>query len=195
MDSYLLFASIWFVAAVTPGADTMLLLTTSLSSGWKSAIPISIGISAAKIVLLIATYFGLNFVLSSIPQLFVILQVFGCAFLLWRAFKLWNSNISSNTKNASGFFANLTLAFSIAVSNPQALLFYIAVVPQVSQSTNPWVLSAVILVGFTFVSAIYISLANPIRVWISKANNTKLLNRIVSILFAAIATYLALHLG
>nr|MBP6187011.1 LysE family transporter [Rhodoluna sp.] len=58
MEAYWLFATIWFVAAATPGADTMLLLTTSLSTGWKSAIPISLGIIAAKVILLTLTYFG-----------------------------------------------------------------------------------------------------------------------------------------
>ena len=51
MDAYLLFATIYFVAAATPGADTMLLLGRTLSSGWRAAIPYSLGITIAKTVM------------------------------------------------------------------------------------------------------------------------------------------------
>lgn len=195
MDAYWLFASIWFVAAATPGADTMLLLTTSLSTGWRSAIPVSLGITIAKIILLVAAYFGLNAIIDSAPQVFVILKVFGCAFLVWRAIRLWSSKVTTNSNSRTGFLANFALAFSIAVSNPQALLFYVAVVPQVSQSTNIVVLSLIIAFGFSLISAFYISLANPIRVWISNGTNVKILNRTVAVLFVALAAYLALRIG
>lgn len=195
MDAYWLFASIWFVAAATPGADTMLLLTTSLSTGWRSAIPISLGITMAKIILLIAAYFGLNAIIYSAPQFFVILKVFGCAFLVWRAIRLWSSKVTTNSNSRTGFLANFALAFSIAVSNPQALLFYVAVVPQVSQSTNIVVLSLIIAFGFSLISAFYISLAKPIRVWISYGTNVKKLNRTVAVFFVALAAYLALRIG
>jgi threonine/homoserine/homoserine lactone efflux protein len=195
VESYWLFASIWFVAAATPGADTMLLLSTSLSTGWRSAIPISLGITSAKIILLIAAFFGLNAIIDSAPQVFVILEVFGCAFLLWRAFKLWNTAASATKNLRVGFLSNFTMAFTIAVSNPQALLFYVAVVPQVSQSTNILVLCAIIAIGFSAISACYILLANPIRAWVSNGKNVRLLNRFVAFVFVAIAAYLALRIG
>ena len=193
MSSYWLFATIWLVAAATPGADTMLLLSTSLSTGWKSAVSISLGISSAKIVLLTATFFGLTALLTAAPQLFVILKIFGCAFLLWRALQLWRAKQSKPQKSGTNFLANFSLAFSIGVSNPQALLFYIAVVPQVSQSTNPWVLNAIILIGFSLISAFYISLAKPLSGWIQRGNHQHLVKRIVSVIFVVLALTIALR--
>ena len=191
MDSYWLFTSIWLVAAATPGADTMLLLTTSIANGWKSAIPISLGITAAKIVLLTVAFFGLSAVLTTAPQTFVILKLFGCGFLLWRAIKLWRSSGASAQEAKPGFWNGLSMAFSIAFSNPQAMLFYIAVVPQVTQTTNPWILNAIIAVGFTLISAFYVGLAVPIRAWINRGDNQLALNRAIAVIFAALAGIVA----
>lgn len=193
MEAYWLFATIWFVAAATPGADTMLLLTTSLSTGWKSAIPISLGIIAAKVILLTLTYFGFAALISAVPAILVTLKVFGCGFLLWRAYKLWNTDATATTPAKAGFKQNLSLAFSVAVSNPQALLFYIAVVPQVSGSTNPWVLNLIIAVGFSLISAFYIGLAAPIGAWIGRGANQRLLNRSIALVFVILAVVIALR--
>jgi threonine/homoserine/homoserine lactone efflux protein len=193
MNSYWLFTTIWFVAAATPGADTMLLLSTSLSTGWKSAIPISLGITAAKIVLLTLTFFGLTALINAAPVILVVLKIFGCAFLLWRAFKLWQTKVNTNTVSKAGFWQNLSLAFTVAVSNPQALLFYVAVVPQVSENTSPWLLNAIIAIGFTLISAIYVGLATPIGAWIARGGNQRLLNRGVALVFVGLAIILAVR--
>jgi threonine/homoserine/homoserine lactone efflux protein len=193
LESYVLFATIWFVAAATPGIDTMLLLTTSISTGWRSAVSISLGITLAKVLLLTLTYFGLTALLASNPEIFVLLKVFGCAFLLWRAFKLWTSKLSISANPRTGFWPNLSFAFTAAVSNPQALLFYIAVVPQVAGSTNVLILNLIIAIGFPIISAIYIGLALPIRAWISRGSNQLLLNRAVSVIFVLLAAAVILR--
>ncbi|MFY7862432.1 MAG: LysE family transporter, partial [Rhodoluna sp.] len=73
LESYLLFTTIWFVAAATPGADTMLLLTTSLTTGWRSAIPVSLAITSAKVILLTVTFFGLTALIQGMPEVVVAL--------------------------------------------------------------------------------------------------------------------------
>jgi threonine/homoserine/homoserine lactone efflux protein len=193
LESYLLFTAIWFVAAATPGIDTMLLLTTSINTGWKSAVSISLGISTAKVLLLTITYFGLTALLANNPEVYVVLKIFGCTFLLWRAFKLWTSKLKLSANPRSGFWQNFSFAFTAAVSNPQALLFYVAVVPQVSASTNVFILNLIIAIGFTLISLIYIGLALPIRAWISRGPNQNLVNRLIALVFVVLAVVLALR--
>lgn len=193
LEPYLLFGTVWFVAAATPGADTMLLLTTSLATGWKSAIPISLGIIAAKVILLTLTYFSLTALMAASPIILVTLKFFGCGFLLWRAYKLWNTHAVSSTSAKDGFKQSLWLAFSVAVTNPQALLFYVAVVPQVSGTTNPLLLNLIIAVGFSLISAFYIGLAAPIGAWIARSDRQQTLNRGVALVFVALAVTIALR--
>lgn len=193
MNEYWLFATIWFVAAATPGADTMLLLTTSISTGWRSAVSISLGITTAKILLLTLTFFGLSALLVAAPQILLVLKVFGCAFLLYKAFKLFRASLIHTKNSRKGFWQNFALAFSIAASNPQALLFYVAVVPQFTATTNLLLLNAIIAIGFTIISVFYILLASPISTWISRGSNHVVLNRFVAAIFVILAAVIALR--
>ena len=186
LEPYLVFASIWFVAAATPGADTMLLLTGSLTRGPKSAIALAMGIIVAKVALLAITYFGVSAILGASEVLIQGLKFAGAAFLLFRAFKLWQSPMVTEIKSTAGFIASFGLAFTIAFSNPQALLFYIAVVPQVALETEFLPLSAIIVVGFSFISAVYILLAVPIRAWINQASNRALVSKTIALAYVVL---------
>ena len=187
MDAYLLFATIYFVAAATPGADTMLLLGRTLSSGWRSAIPYSLGITLAKTVMVTVAYFGLSALVSVSPVVFGLLKVFGVCFLLYRAVRLWFAEPAAAGTTRDGFWSGLVAAFLVGASNPTALMFYIAVVPQVAAATEPLWLALIVIVGFMIVSLIYIGLAHQIRKWISRGENQKLVNRLVATLFVVIA--------
>jgi len=170
----------------------MLLLTTTLASGWKSSIATSLGISAAKVVLLLVAFYGLASLISAVPATFVILKIIGCAFLLWRAYKLATAAPFGNVTQPDRT-RNFWLAFSVAVSNPQAMMFYVAVVPTVTSTTNPWVLSAIIAIGFSAISVFYIGLATPIRTWIARGQNQLLVNRIVAGVLVALTVVIALR--
>ncbi len=187
MDAYLLFATIYFVAAATPGADTMLLLGRTLNAGWRAAVPYSLGITLAKTVMVTVAYFGLSALASFSPVVFTFLKAFGVGFLLYKAVRLWLAKPAEVGKARDGFWQGLGAAFAVGASNPTALMFYIAVVPQVASQTEPFWLALIVIVGFMIVSLIYIGLASQIRSWISTGENQRLINRCVAVLFVAIA--------
>lgn len=193
MDSYWLFAIVWFVAAAAPGADTALLVSTTLARGWKSAIPISLGITTAKVILLLLAFFGLSALLTAAPQTFIALKVFGSGFLLWRAYRLWTREPLPASSSETQFRQNFAVALTTAISNPQAMLFYVAIVPQVTATTDPLILSAIIAIGFTAISAGYVALALPIRGWISRGQNERMLNRGLALVFVLVAAIIALR--
>ena len=193
MDAYWLFLAAWFLAAAAPGADTALLVSTTIASGWKSAIPASLGITLAKILLLLVTFFGFDAVLTNAPATFTLLKVFGVLFLVWKAYKLWTAQNPFGSGQVKLGRQNFVLAFTTGISNPQAMLFYVAIVPQVTATTNPLFLSLIIAVGFPLISAVYIALAIPIRNWALKSNNQKKLNRGLAIAFVIIAAIVAIR--
>jgi homoserine/homoserine lactone efflux protein len=187
MDGYLLFATIYFVAAATPGADTMLLLGRTLHAGWRAAVPYSLGITLAKTVMVTVAYFGLSALASFSPVVFAFLKAFGVGFLLYKAVRLWLAKPAEVGMARDGFWRGLGAAFVVGASNPTALMFYIAVVPQVAAQTEPFWLALIVIMGFMIVSLIYIGLASQIRSWISTGENQRLINRCVAVLFVAIA--------
>ena len=193
MDAYWLFAGVWLLAAAAPGADTALLVSTTIASGWRSALAASLGITMAKILLLIVAFFGLDAILTSAPQTFIVLKVFGVLFLLWKAVKFWHTDQTFSGGDTKSSRQNFAVAFVTAISNPQAMLFYVAIVPQVAASTNLVVLASIIAVGFPVISVFYMVLASPIRLWANRSNNQKTLNRALAVAFALIALVVAIR--
>lgn len=187
MDAYLLFATIYLTAAATPGIDTMLMLTRTINAGWRAAVPYSIGIAAAKMFMVAGSYFGLSALMKAYPAVFFALKVAGALVLFWKAYKSWNAGAVKVTEGRDGFWPGLGTAFAIGASNPTALMFYLAVVPQVSRETSVFGLAAIVVAGFGLVSLFYISLAQKIRNWISTGNNQHIVNRVVAGIFVILA--------
>ena len=187
MDAYLLFATIYLGAAATPGVDTMTLLSRTLNAGWRAAVPYSIGIAMAKMIMVAVSYFGLSALMAASPQIFFVLKVLGALVLFWRAYKSWNAGPAVASSTRDGFWPGLGAAFAIGASNPTALMFYMAVVPQVSRETSVFGLAGIVIVGFALVSSFYIGLAQQIRAWITRGENQRLVNRIVAGIFVTLA--------
>ena len=187
MDTYLLFAVTWFAAAATPGGDTMLLLGKSLASGWKSAIPYSLGIIIAKVGMITLTYLGVAALLKQFPAAFTALKLIGAGFLLWQAWRIWRAGRAEVKTRNEAFWPAVGTAILYGAANPQPWMFYISVMPQVSGKTELWILNSIVTVGFIGITAFYAGLAVPIRRWMLRGNNGIWLNRVVAILFAILA--------
>lgn len=187
MDAYLLFALTWFLGGITPGGDTMLLLGKSLASGWRSAIPYSLGIIIAKMGMVTFTYLGVTVLLAHAPLAFLVLKILGSAFLVWQAWRLWRASRVEAKNREDNFWAAVGIAIVLGATNPQPWMFYLSVIPQVASKTNVLILDAIVAVGFAIVTVIYAGLAIPIRTWMLRGNNAIVLNRAVALLFVALA--------
>ena len=187
METYLLFTVTWFIAAATPGGDTMLLLGKSLASGWKSTIPYSLGIIIAKVGMISLTYLGVAALMLRAPIAFNLLKFIGAGFLLWQAWRTWRAGRAEITSREDKFWPAVGTAVLYGAANPQPWMFYISVMPQVSGKTELWILNLIVTVGFAAITAFYAGLAVPIRRWMSNGRNGIWLNRCVAGLFVILA--------
>lgn len=134
-----LFAVVFAVSAALPGPDTMLLFSRALGSGARSAIPVAIGLTVGKLVLLTAAAAGVSVAAAALGPAFIALKLAGGAYLVWLAVKLWHQAgqaiprepaLSRLSVTGTGW-RGIGLGAALTISNPQALLFYIAVLPSV----------------------------------------------------------------
>ncbi len=183
MSDYLLFASAFFASAIAPGADTFLILSRALVSR-SSAILSVLGIIAGKALMISLVYMGLSALLQSASEILFALQVIGAGYLIWRSYKLWNSELSSSRETQSGDFWS---AFVIAFGNPQPFAFYLAVIPVIVSDTLLAPLLLIVVVGFAAVGATYVLLASAVQGWLLEKSNYRLINRAMSIVFLTLA--------
>lgn len=190
MGEYLLFTFAFLVAAVTPGADTFLILSRAISDR-KSALVSGLGITVAKILMVAIAYLGLSALLIGEPGLLIAMKVLGASFLTWRAIRLWNTKERRATAETKGgsFFS----AFAISFSNPQPFAFYLSVIPAVVSTTQLSVLLVIVAIGFGLVTLIYVSMARLLANFLEKGANFQLVNRILAVTFLVLAIVIILR--
>jgi threonine/homoserine/homoserine lactone efflux protein len=90
MTPELVFAltSFAFVMAFTPGPNNIMLTASGANFGFVRSIPHMSGVVVGFIILLIACGSGLGTLVSTFPQIQVVLKVAGSAYMLWLAWKI-----------------------------------------------------------------------------------------------------------
>ena len=150
---YFLTASILLTLA--PGPDNLYLLTKSLSDGAKSGVILASGLASGIIFHTFLVMIGVAAFIQNSATAFIILKIFGATYLIFLAFKSFQSaragkKISMKKSDAKISFINLyRRGILMNVLNPKVLLFFLAFLPQfVNFSVSPSL--QIILLGVTF---------------------------------------------
>jgi len=130
MQDFLLIAGCHFLALLSPGPDFFLVARSSLAHGWRAATGACIGIALANGVLIVAAFAGLS-VLQADSKAFLVVQLAGCAYLLYLGWLFLRHAGSSSLEAApaSGkahWRGGLLMGFASAILNPKNALFYVS---------------------------------------------------------------------
>ena len=143
--------------SLTPGPNGLLALTHGARFGAARASFTVLGGVTGFLVLIAASLAGLGALLAASEQAFTVAKWIGAAYLVWLGIRLWNAPPPSMDaareaadhadRRRSQLFAQ---GFLVAVSNPKALIFFAAFLPQfMLPHVSYWVQLAVL--GGTFV--------------------------------------------
>lgn len=168
----LVFAGVFAISAAAPGADTMLLFARSLATGPRSAAPLAVGITAAKLIMLAAAAAGVAAAAAALGPMFVVLKIAGAAYLMWLGIKMWRRPSTGAVPVASAPPKIRTVraaatGLALGLSNPQAIVFYVALLPAVitpGAGAGLYAVLAVVLCAvMAVVATVYIALGSRAR--------------------------------
>lgn len=136
-----LFAVAFTASAALPGPDTMLVFSRALAGGAAASVPVGVGLTVGKLVLLTAAIAGVAAAALAFGPAFLVLKVAGALYLLWLAIRLWRRQPqpsqpavpapTSRLALVPGSWRGAGLGAVLTMTNPQALLFYLTVLPGV----------------------------------------------------------------
>lgn len=117
---------------LTPGSDTIYILTRTIAEGKKSGLMSSFGILAGILCHILAVSLGLAGIVAHSPTLFNFLKYAGAIYLCYLGIKMWREPLVLEKINLDrlplwkifrqGLITNLL--------NPKVLLFFLALLPQ-----------------------------------------------------------------
>lgn len=135
MESYIVFLLAFAASAAAPGPEIAGLLARALSNGLPACIPLVLGIILGKLIMLTAALLGLSALIEILGPFFALLKFGGAAYLIWLGMKKWRGAgrvlAATETIKPAGLTAEIGLGLAMTLSNPIAIVFYLALLPGV----------------------------------------------------------------
>ncbi len=161
--------------AIVPGPSVTVIIANSLRHGTRAGLLNVAGTQAGLAVMLLILAAGLQFIVESLAQVFDIIRWLGAAYLIWLGIKLLQSDgtmgkVADVPRAHRSFFWQ---GFVVVLSNPKALFFFGALIPQfLTPGGNA--LAQTVLLGATFIAVAtpldssYALLAGGAGKWLSR---------------------------
>ncbi|MCM5571170.1 LysE family translocator [Burkholderiaceae bacterium FT117] len=201
LDLWLVYCAAAVGLSLTPGPNGLLSLTHGVRFGLRRTVFTALGGVTGFTVLIAASLAGLGALLAASEQAFTVAKWAGAGYLVYLGIRTWRSPAAAFTpgdgRGAPGDFGPARLfneGFLVAVSNPKALIFFAAFLPQFMQPGASYLAQLAVLGGtFAVVEFVYelmlAGLAQRIAPWL--ARNGRWFNRITGATFVGIGGMLA----
>ena len=164
-----------FVIMVTPGITVTSLLGTTLALGSRAGLSMEIGVDIARLSMLILLALGLTAIGTFVAEAYTVIKLIGAAYLVWLGIKAIRHppDISGLDVVQPAMGSLVLRGIAVVWSNPKALLFFGALIPQFIDTNAPlapqlMVLGAIWIVTGTLTDSLYILLSGRIRTIFSK---------------------------
>ncbi|SDB73682.1 LysE family translocator [Belnapia rosea] len=193
---------------LTPGPNMAYLALLSLSRGARPALVAVLGVAIGLAVHALVAALGAGALIARSPPLYETLRWCGVAYLLWLAYEGWRGEADSAPGTAGFGDAGLRLlwrGFATNLLNPKSVLFFVSVVPRFvvepqgePQAAVPTVIVQMAILGTLYVAVatavhvLVVLLAAQLRPWLVAGARRDRVRRMLSLLLAGVAAWLAL---
>ncbi|MCL1045824.1 LysE family translocator [Shewanella electrodiphila] len=197
------FIPTFFFVSITPGMCMTLAMTLGMSIGVRRTLWMMLGELVGVALVAIAAVMGVASVMLNYPDAFAILKWIGGAYLAYIGINMWRSKgkmaivEGQQTDLSISNYALISQGFVTAIANPKGWAFMISLLPpfiSVDKAVGPqlfWLLSIIMLTESISMLA-YASGGKSLRMFLSRGDNIKLMNRIAGSLMIGVGFWLAL---
>lgn len=199
---------VWFaymlacwVISISPGAGAIASMSSGLNYGFRRGYWNAIGLQLALLVQIAIVAAGVGVLFATTPLAFFVVKWFGVLYLLYLAYIQWTTKTQSidiPTEQPTKSIPKLILyGFIVNISNPKAIVFLLAVLPQFLDLSKPqwiqYVIMAVTMITIDLIVMVgYTGLAAKVLRLLKSPKQQKYMNRTFAVLFSCAAGLLSL---
>ena len=168
IENYLGFILAAILLNLTPGTDSMYIITRSISQGQTAGFYSVLGIISGILVHTLLAALGLSVLLANSPTAFMIVKYIGASYLCYLGFKMLTSKNSNSIAN--NLSKDQDVASQKAVDgwqiykqgvltntfNPKVALFFLAFFPQFIDASYAYGMLSFLMLGLTFATTGFI---------------------------------------
>ncbi|KHW63581.1 LysE family transporter [Acinetobacter baumannii] len=198
---------VWFaymlacwVISISPGAGVIASMSSGLNYGFRHGYWNAIGLQIALLIQIMIVAAGVGVLFATTPLAFQAVKWFGVAYLLYLAYLQWTAPVKDieiqHEKKDKSVSALLLNGFVVNISNPKAIVFLLAVLPQFLDLSKPqWIqyliMAATMVTIDLIVMAGYTGLASKVLRLLRSPKQQKYLNRGFAVMFSCAALLLS----
>jgi len=208
LHTWWLFVATVFVVSAIPGPNMLLVMTHGARHGLRRSSATMAGCLSALVLMLSVSAAGLGVFLEAWPAMFNALRFAGAAYLIYLGVKAWRARVDeaslaadvetvSRQAAAASRWVLFRNGFLVAGSNPKAILFAAALLPQFINAAEPTLPQfGILVVTFAVIEVswylVYASFGTRIGATLKSQSVAKIFNRLTGGLFVGFGAMMAL---
>lgn len=155
VHEYPVFLTAGILLNLTPGADTLFIVSRTLAEGRGAGVASALGIAAGSLVYTAATAFGLTALLAASPVAFTVIRYAGAAYLVYLGVRLMLArpealaDVTPRVARVS-FWRVFRQGMLTNLLNPKVGLFFLAFLPQFVEPASAASPAPYLVLGATF---------------------------------------------
>ncbi len=191
-----------WVISISPGAGAIASMSSGLNYGFRRGYWNALGLQLALLLQIGIVAAGVGVLFATTPWAFLVVKWFGVGYLLYLAYLQWKAPVQSieiqQEQQATKSIPKLiAYGFLFYISNPKAIVFLLAVLPQFLDLSQPqWIQYGVMAVTMISIDLIvmagYTGLAAKVLKLLKSPKQQKYMNRTFAVLFSCAAGLLSL---
>jgi threonine/homoserine/homoserine lactone efflux protein len=133
IETWLAFAAASAILLVIPGPTILLVVSYALGQGWRTALPMAVGVALGDFTAMTLSMLGIGALLMASATLFTVLKWIGAAYLVWLGIKLFRAGGTLGAeprRDAASAAKMLAHAWLVTALNPKSITFFVAFLPQ-----------------------------------------------------------------
>jgi threonine/homoserine/homoserine lactone efflux protein len=192
------------ILVVTPGPDTVLVLSRSLASGTRPGWWTLLGTQAGNVIHAVLAGVGISTLILLLPPAYQALKAAGAVYLIYLAVTTWRSDPRLVVEAAAGERSSSALRYfgqglANNLVNPKMIPFFLALFPQfIRPEAGSAALQSLILgltlagIAVVWLSGLVLVVSYARSVFVRSERFSPLLQRVAALVFAGLAARLAL---
>ena len=141
VDTWILYVATVLILMSTPGPSHLLMLSVSMSNGFRRSLATAGGDLTANALQIILAGFGLAAIITSSQYGLMIVKWAGVSYLVWIGLRQIIASFRTGNESASSPPASLRMlwfrGFITSAANPKAVVFFAALFPQFLNPQTP----------------------------------------------------------
>jgi threonine/homoserine/homoserine lactone efflux protein len=133
LENWAAFAAASAVLLVIPGPTILLVVSYALGQGWRTALPMAVGVALGDFTAMTLSMLGIGALLAASAMVFTALKWIGAAYLIYLGIKLFRAGGSLDAEPRTDRVSAVRMmahAWLVTALNPKSITFFVAFLPQ-----------------------------------------------------------------